>query len=202
MHLYEIMTPEVEGIDPAAALRQTATTMPRLKLSSLPVCEGERLIGTLTDRDLTVRAVTEECNPSTTPRRGAITSGLASCFADQGSSDAQEAMECYQMRRVPMLSRDKRLVGMVSLSDLAMRSDTPTQAGETLQHVAALLEARCEPDHRAPRCTSRRRGHGWWARPGIIPATASAVSEGADQDMRERRRGREHQAGFWHDVRE
>jgi CBS-domain-containing membrane protein len=71
-----------------------------------------------------------------------MTPDIAYCFDDQGISAAREVMERYQIRRVPILTRDKQLVGMVSLGDLAVSSDTPTQAGETLKHVAAPPEAR------------------------------------------------------------
>jgi CBS domain-containing protein len=142
MHLCEIMTPEVEVIHPEVTLQQAVAKMRRLNISSLPVCEDERLIGMLRDRDITVRAVAEGCAPSPTTIREAMTPDSAYCLGDQGISNAQKGMERYPIRRVPMLTRDKRLVGMVSLDDLAVSSDTPTQAGETLKHVAAPSEAR------------------------------------------------------------
>ena len=71
-----------------------------------------------------------------------MTPDIAYCFDDQEVQDAVLAMERYQIRRLPILTRDKRLVGMVSLGDLAVSSDTPTQAGETLKHVAAPPESR------------------------------------------------------------
>jgi CBS domain-containing protein len=142
MQLRAIMTSEVEVIHPEDTLQQAAAKMRRLNIGSLPVCEGERLIGMLTDRDITVRAVAEGCNPTTTTIREAMTPDIAYCFDDQGIQDAIQIMERYQIRRLPILTRDKRLVGMVSLGDLAVSSDTPTQAGETLKHVAAPPESR------------------------------------------------------------
>ena len=142
MHLREIMTPEVEVIHPEVTLQQAAAKMRRLNIGSLPVCDGDRLIGMLTDRDITVRAVAEGCDPTTTTIREAMTPDIVYCFDDQGVQDAQEVMERYPIRRLPILTRDKRLVGMVSLGDLAVSSDTPTQAGETLKHVSAPPESR------------------------------------------------------------
>jgi CBS domain-containing protein len=142
MQLREIMTPEGEVIHPEDTLQQAAAKMRRLNIGSLPLCEGERLIGMLTDRDITVRAVAEGCDPTTTTIREAMTPDIVYCFDDQGVQDAQEVMERYQIRRLPILTRDKRLVGMVSLGDLAVSSDTPTQAGETLKHVSAPPESR------------------------------------------------------------
>jgi len=85
MQLRAIMTPEVEVIHPEDTLQQAAAKMRRLNIGSLPVCEGERLIGMLTDRDITVRVVAEGCNPTTTTIREAMTPDIAYCFDDQGS---------------------------------------------------------------------------------------------------------------------
>lgn len=142
MQLRALMTPEVEVVSPETTLQQAAIKMRRLNIGSLPVCEGERLLGMLTDRDITVRAVAEGCDPTTTTIREAMTPDIVYCFDDQEVQDAVHVMERYQIRRLPILSRDKRLVGMVSLGDLAVSSDTPTQAGETLKQVAAPPELR------------------------------------------------------------
>jgi CBS domain-containing protein len=108
----------------------------------LPVCDGDRLIGMLTDRDITVRAVAEGCDPTTTTVREAMTPDIAYCFDDQEVQDAVQLMERYQIRRLPILTRDKRLVGMVSLGDLAVSSDMPMQVGETLKQVSEPAEPR------------------------------------------------------------
>jgi len=136
MQLKAIMTPEVEVIHPEATLQQAAAKMRRLTIGPLPVCEGDRLIGMLTDRDITVRAVAEGCDPTTTTVREAMTPDIAHCFDDQEIPEAVQLMERYQMRRLPILTRDKRLVGMVSLGDVAVSSDAPTQVGETLKQVS------------------------------------------------------------------
>ena len=83
----------------------------------------------LTDRDITVRAVAEGCDPTTTVRE-AMTPDLAYCFDDQEVQDAVQLMERYQIHRLPILTRDKRLVGMVSLGDVAVSSRELTQVGE------------------------------------------------------------------------
>jgi len=172
MQLRAIMTPEVEVIDPETTLQQAAAKMRRLNIGSLPVCEGDRLIGMLTDRDITVRAVAEGCDPTTTTIREAMTPDIASCFDDQGGQDAVHVMERSQMRRLPMLTRDKRLVGMVSLGDLAVSSATPPQAGETLKQVAAPPEGRRSSPRRTPPCAGGRRGPGWGTCPLVRQQTA------------------------------
>ena len=142
MQLKEVMTPEVEVIQPEATLQQAAAKMRRLNIGPLPVCDGDRLIGMLTDRDITVRAVAEGCDPNTTTVREAMTPDIAYCFDDQDVQDAVQLMERYQIRRLPILNRDKRLVDMVSLGDLAVSSGEPTQVGETLKQVSEPAEPR------------------------------------------------------------
>ena len=142
MKLKEVMTPGVEVIAPEATLQQAAAKMRRLNIGPLPVCDGDQLVGMLTDRDITVRAVAEGCDPTSTTVREAMTPDIAYCFDDQAIGDAIRTMERYQIRRLPILDRDKRLVGMVSLGDLAVSSGDQQQVGETLKQVSEPAEPR------------------------------------------------------------
>ncbi len=142
MKLKEVMTPGVEVIAPEATLQQAAAKMRRLNIGPLPVCDGDQLVGMLTDRDITVRAVAEGCDPTSTTVREAMTPDIAYCFDDQAIEDAIRTMERYQIRRLPILDRDKRLVGMVSLGDLAVSSGDQQQVGETLKQVSEPAEPR------------------------------------------------------------
>jgi CBS domain-containing protein len=142
MTLKDVMTPGVEVIAPEATLQQAAAKMRRLNIGPLPVWDGEQLVGMLTDRDITVRAVAEGCDPTTTTVREAMTPDLAYCFEDQSIEDGVQMMERYQIRRLPILSRAKRLVGMVSLGDLAVSSGNERQVGETLKQVSEPAEPR------------------------------------------------------------
>ena len=142
MKLKEVMTPGVEVIAPEATLQQAAAKMRRLNIGPLPVCDGDQLVGMLTDRDITVRAVAEGCDPTSTTVREAMTPDIAYCFDDQAIEDAIRTMERYQIRRLPILDRDKRLVGMVSLGDLAVSSGDQRQVGETLKQVSEPAEPR------------------------------------------------------------
>ena len=142
MKLKEVMTPGVEVIAPEATLQQAAAKMRRLNIGPLPVCDGDQLVGMLTDRDITVRAVAEGCDPTSTTVREAMTPDIAYCFDDQAIEDAIQTMERYQIRRLPILDRDKRLVGMVSLGDLAVSSGDQQQVGETLKQVSEPAEPR------------------------------------------------------------
>jgi CBS domain-containing protein len=95
MSLKDIMTPGVEVIAPEAPLQQAAQQMSRLEVGPLPVCDGEQVVGMLTDRDITVRAMAEGCDPTTTTVREAMTPDIVYCFEDQGLHKAARLMEQY-----------------------------------------------------------------------------------------------------------
>jgi CBS domain-containing protein len=136
MQVHEIMTPEVEVIHPDASLKEAAEKMSRLEIGPLPVCDGERLVGMLTDRDITIRATAQGRDPNTTKVRDAMTSAVVYCFEDQEVEIAAQMMEMRQIRRVPVLTRDKRLVGIVSLGDLSVETQDQQLAGQTLEGVS------------------------------------------------------------------
>jgi CBS domain-containing protein len=89
----------------------------------LPVCDGERLQGLLTDRDIAVRLVAAELDASTTKVREIMTPEVMYCFDDQTLEEAAAIMEAHQIRRLPIINRDKHLIGMLSLGDLAVRTE-------------------------------------------------------------------------------
>ena len=136
MQLKDIMTPEVEVISPEATIQEAAQRMQNLDVGPLPVCDGDRLVGILTDRDITVRVVAAGYNPTTTKVREAMTAEIIYGFEDQDIQEAARLMEQYQIRRLPILNRDKRLVGIAALGDLAVRTANPALAGEILEHVS------------------------------------------------------------------
>jgi CBS domain-containing protein len=121
MKLSEIMTPDVQVVSPDAFIVEAAEKMRSLDVGVLPVTEGKRLVGIITDRDITVRAVAEGRDPKGTRVRDCMTSGAVFCFEDQDSEEAVILMEQQQVRRVPVLSRDRQLVGVVALADIATR---------------------------------------------------------------------------------
>jgi CBS domain-containing protein len=107
-----------------------------LDVGLIPVCEGEELKGTLTDRDITVRATAEGCNPSKIKVSDIMSTDIVYCFEDQEIEEAMSLMEAKQIRRLPILSREKRLVGIVSLGDLAVHAGQNELLGETLKEVS------------------------------------------------------------------
>lgn len=136
MQLREIMTRDVEVVKSDASLKQAAAKMKDLDVGLIPVCMGEKLSGILTDRDITVRATAEGRDPSKTKVSDIMSPEVAYCFEDQEIEEAASLMEVKQFRRLPILSRDKKLVGIVSLGDLAVHTGNKQLAGETLKEIS------------------------------------------------------------------
>src|SRR6266571_1703355 len=136
MQLKDIMTPGVEVIAPEASIYEAAEKMSHLDVGPLPVCDNDRLVGMLTDRDITVRAVAEGKDPRATRVRDAMTEGICYCFEDDDVADAARLMKERQVRRLVVLDHNKRLAGIVSLGDLAVETGDEHLAGETLEHVS------------------------------------------------------------------
>jgi CBS domain-containing protein len=136
MQIRDIMTRRVEVIHPDATIAEAAEKMKRLDVGPLPVCDGERLLGMLTDRDITVRATSEGRDPKSTRVRDIMTGEVFYCFEDQDVEEAAEIMQRAQIRRLPIINRDKRLVGIVSLGDLAVQTGDEELSGEVLEEVS------------------------------------------------------------------
>jgi CBS domain-containing protein len=120
MKIKELMTSDVELVAPNDSLHTAAKMMADLDTGALPVGENDRLVGMITDRDITVRAVAEGRDPDRTVVRDAMSSGIRFCFEDEDSEEVARKMGQWQVRRLPVLNRDKRLVGIVSLGDLSI----------------------------------------------------------------------------------
>jgi CBS domain-containing protein len=137
MKIREVMTPRVEVVRPDATLEQAAEKMKRLDVGSLPVCDGERLVGMITDRDITVRATAEGYVPGKTEVHEVMTEEVKYCFDDEDAEVAADIMAKAQIRRLPVINRNKRLVGIVSLGDLAVETGDEQLAGTALETVSA-----------------------------------------------------------------
>jgi len=110
--------------------------MSSLDIGALPVCDGSRLNGTITDRDITVRATAAGRDPKSTQVRDCMSSELVYGFEDQDVEEAKALMEEKQIRRLPVLSRDKQLTGMVALADLATKAGA-AKAGEAVRSISS-----------------------------------------------------------------
>ena len=136
MHVIEVMTRRVEVIDPNAPLREAAGKMKAFDIGLIPVCDGDKLRGTITDRDITVRGVAEGYDPSKTKIADIMSTDLAYCYEDDDIDAALNLMEKRQIRRLPVISRQKQLVGIVSLGDLAVHTAQKARVGEALEEVS------------------------------------------------------------------
>src|SRR5919199_656972 len=136
MQLQDVMTPAVEVIAPEASISEAAEKMSHRDIGPLPVCDGERVVGLLTDRDITVRAVAAGRDPRMTHVRDIMTPDVVYGFEDQAVEEAARLMAQSQIRRLPVLNRSKQLVGMVALGDLAVHAGTRPVAAEVLEQVS------------------------------------------------------------------
>ena len=139
MQIREIMTREVDVIPPDASIRDAAAKMKALDVGAIPVCDGQKLAGLVTDRDITVRAVAEGRDPSEVRVAEVMSSDIAYCFEDDTVEQAAKLMESKQIRRLPILDRNKQLAGIISLGDISVRAEGSRQkdlAGEALEEIS------------------------------------------------------------------
>jgi CBS domain-containing protein len=136
MKVSEVMTPEVKSIHPQAGLPEAAMAMRTLDVGSLPVLEGDRLVGIVTDRDIAVRAVAEGRDLATALVGDVMTKTVVHVFEDQDVDDAVERMATWQVRRLPVVNRQRRLVGILSLADLAVNGRNSKDAGRALHGIS------------------------------------------------------------------
>jgi len=136
MKVSEIMSRDVLVASPTQSIRDAAGMMASIDAGVLPVGENDRLIGMLTDRDIAIRAVAEGKVP-TTHVREVMSNEVLYCFDDEDLDDVARNMGDIKVRRLPVVNREKRLVGIVSLGDLARNGDAGT-TGQAVSHI-------CEP---------------------------------------------------------
>jgi len=134
MKVSEVMTSEVQTVSADQTAREAASFMLRAEAGSIPVCEGDRVIGIITDRDIAVRGVAEGRGPDT-PVRDLMSDGIICAREDDDVTDVARRMSQEQVRRLPVLDHEERLIGIVSLGDLA-RETAGEQAHEALEGVS------------------------------------------------------------------
>jgi CBS domain-containing protein len=134
MKVSEAMTRNVEIIDSGQPIQQAAQRMCDMDVGSLPVGENDRLVGMITDRDIAVRGVAEGKGPET-KIRDVMSTDVKYCFDDEEVDDVLQNMGDLQVRRLPVVNRDKRLVGIISLGDLATNGEAK-DAGVALSGIS------------------------------------------------------------------
>jgi CBS domain-containing protein len=133
MNVSDVMTRDVQVATPEQSIREAALLMARIDAGTVPVGKDNRLVGMLTDRDITVRAVARGLGPDT-PVREVMSADVKYCYEDQAVEEVARNMADIQVRRLPVVNRDKRLVGILSLGDLAVRANCDTD--EALRGVS------------------------------------------------------------------
>jgi CBS domain-containing protein len=135
MQVREIMTKNIKLASPDDTVQAAAKRMVEIDAGALPVGENDRLIGLITDRDITARVVAVGKSPEACKVRDAMSAGVKYVYDDETTDDVARNMSSLQVRRLPVLNRDKRLVGIVSLADLATRHDGPA-AGHAVRNIS------------------------------------------------------------------
>jgi CBS domain-containing protein len=144
MQIRDIMSHEVEMIEPGSTIRDAACKMRAEDIGALPVGENDRLIGMITDRDIVTRCVAEDRQPSQCLVREAMSKKICYCFEDDELDAAAHIMAEHQVRRLPVLNRNKRLVGVISMADLSQSEP---------EIVKSALEGISQPTGSARRMT-------------------------------------------------
>jgi len=128
MIVKEVMSHNVEWLAPDTAITEVARIMRKKEIGCIPVGENDRLIGMITDRDITYRAVAERDNLKGVTARDVMSKGIFLCFEDDGINKAIETMLQREVHHLTVLNRRKRMVGIVSLGDLALKADQAARA--------------------------------------------------------------------------
>lgn len=136
MQVKDIMTRKVEtaGID--TPLSNAAEKMRTFNIGLLPVCDGDKLVGTISDRDITVRATANNLHPEQLRCQDIMTAEAVFCFEDQDVDEARQLMQANKIRRLPVVNRQHHLVGMIALSDIAIGTGDAKSAGIAIQEIS------------------------------------------------------------------
>lgn len=132
----DVMTRDVRVVAPADTVQQAAQCMDELNVGALPVCDGTRLVGMVTDRDIAVRGVAAGKDSGVTAVSEVMSAHVRWCYEDQPLDDVMDEMRDTQIRRMPVVDRQHRLVGIVSLGDVAARGADDKRVGETLKDIS------------------------------------------------------------------
>lgn len=135
MQLRDIMSLHVETIDPEATVLEAAQKMDRYDIGALPVCADGKVLGFITDRDVTVKVIAKGLDPQQVHSADVMSSPAIYAYEEMDVEQAVLLMETNQIRRLVVLNRDKKVVGIVALADLATRAETGL-AGEALESIS------------------------------------------------------------------
>lgn len=145
MQLKDFINYRVEMIQPTDTLQEAAEKMRYLDVGSMPVCEGQHLIGVITDRDITIRATAKGQDPTKTEVREAMTPDVVYCLETQQAEEAAKMMQEHQIRRIFVVNENDELVGVTSLGELATVTGDRALVGETLERISVPSESNLAP---------------------------------------------------------
>ena len=159
MQVSDVMTRNITTVSPYDNVCTAARQMDRLNVGALPVCNGDRIVGIVTDRDITVRSTAAGESPYDTEVCEVMSDDVCWCYEDESTEEAEEKMGYLQVRRLPVIDHDRRLVGMVSLGDLV------TEGSPGAEWTLRSVSTPSEPDRGTvgaadydPRWASQRSG--------------------------------------------
>ena len=135
----DVMTPNFKFMAPDSPIAQVAQQMRDIDSGFMPLAENDKMVGMITDRDIIIRAIAEGKDPANTPAREIMTAKTYYCYDDQDIEEVCNNMGEIQVRRLPVVNRDKRLVGVVSMGDLAQSASRPN-IGQTQQQITAGVQ--------------------------------------------------------------
>lgn len=137
----EVMTQDVRVVDPESSVEEAAQRMKDLGVGAMPVCEGETLLGMITDRDIVIRCIAEGMPPQSTVVREIMSEPAVFCYEEQDIEDVARVMEGQKIRRLVVLNAERRLVGIVSLGDIAVKAGREYLGGEILEKVSTVRDS-------------------------------------------------------------
>lgn len=137
MKVKEVMTKVVEFVRPETTVQEAAGKMKDLNVGPIPVCEGDKVRGILTDRDIVIRAVAEGRDVRTTRVQDVMTKDVVCCGEDDDVKEVARLMKDHQIRRIVVVNGNKGLAGIVSLGDLAVDTHDDKMSGDVLEKVSA-----------------------------------------------------------------
>ncbi len=135
----EVMTGDPVCCVPTDTVARIAKLMKTENIGSVPICEdrhGKQLLGIVTDRDLALQVVAENREAGSTKVQDIMTRAPLTCRADDDLQTALDAMEKHQVRRIPVVDNDRRLIGMISQADVAIRSDEREKTAEVVEEIS------------------------------------------------------------------
>lgn len=147
MTVEQCMTKEIEVVEPSLSIAKAAQKMRDGDFGILPVCEKGRLIGMVSDRDIVTRAVAGGMSVTRTKVRDVMSDGILYCYEDQALEEAAKSMGDNQVRRMVVLNREKKLVGILSLGDISQKKQNEIPVGEALGQISERVHR--EPQRRS-----------------------------------------------------